>query len=53
MPDLENLAIALAALVIPLVLAYLLTVWIDRPRPLRRPKAASGKQAPNARPIQE
>jgi len=53
MADLANLLIALAALVIPLALAYLLTVWTDRPRPLWRPKAQSGKQAPETRTIQE
>lgn len=49
--DLENLVIALAALVLPLVIAYLLTVWTGRPS--RRPKTPGNKQVPNSRPVQE
>jgi hypothetical protein len=53
MADLENLIMALAALVIPLVIAFLLTGWTCRPRPPQQPKAESGKNATDARQLQE
>ncbi|MFA7242599.1 MAG: hypothetical protein WC091_21025 [Sulfuricellaceae bacterium] len=44
-----DLVVALAALVVPLVMAYLLTGWCDKPRP----KAESGRQIPDTRRTQE
>jgi hypothetical protein len=53
MADLGYMLAALAALVIPLVMAYMLTGWCADTRQPRRPKAESGKKAPDTRQIQE
>lgn len=53
MADLGNLVAALAALVVPLVFAYLLAGGTDLTRLLRPPKKKSGKKTADTQPIQE